>query len=430
MGIVDRMLLTGLSVDALSASMPAGMLHWTMISLPFGVVTYVNTFTAQYEGAARKDRVAACIWQGLWMAILGGAIICALIPAVCRLIPYNGHPAAVQRLEAEYYSILAMGSIPMLAANVFSAFFAGRGRTFIVMLVNLGAMVCNALLDYVLIFGMGFIPKLGMAGAAWATVLSNVGSCLVFIWLTRLEARRYGYPFAVQCGWDQGLISRMVLYGLPNGVQMLTDVGAYMVFILMTGVLGEHELAATNLAFNLNSMAFVPMMGMGTAVLTLVGRRVGEGRPELAVRTTWLAMATSGLYMLFFCILYVGIPSLLLAPYAYFATRSDRPQEFAAIQPIVIVLLRYVAVYSIFDAMLIVFGNAIRGAGDVRYSLIVTTLVAWIVMAIPCVLIATVYPAPGVNGCWAAATASIVISGILMLLRFRKGYWREMKVIE
>jgi len=91
MGIIDRLLITGLSMDALAASMPAGMLHWTIMSIPFGIVTYVNTFVAQYEGAGRKEQVAACIWQGLWLSLLGGLAIILLIPLTRLVFQYNGN---------------------------------------------------------------------------------------------------------------------------------------------------------------------------------------------------------------------------------------------------------------------------------------------------------------------------------------------------
>ncbi|MCA9043531.1 MAG: MATE family efflux transporter [Planctomycetaceae bacterium] len=430
MGIIDRLLLTGLSPDALCASMPAGMLHWTILSVPFGIATYVNTFVAQHDGAKQKDRVAACVWQGIWISLLAGCVIFALIPLVQMLIPLNGHPPAVQQLESEYYSILAMGSAPMLISNVFSAFFAGRGQTVTVMSVNLAAMLTNAILDAVLIFGFGPIPQLGMAGAAWATVLANVTSCIVFGVLTARAARVQQYPFSTEMQWDTKLIWRMLSYGFPNGIQMLTDAAAFLIFILATGILGQHELEATNLAFNLNSMAFIPLIGMGTAVMSLVGRRIGEGRPDLAVRTTWLAMGTSGLYMLFFCVLFLGIPNALIAPYAAFAKYSDRPDDFAEIVPLVVTLLRFVAVYSIFDAMVIVFGNAIRGAGDVRFSIIATTTISWTVMVVPCVAIILWFPSLGLNGCWAAATAHLILAGLVLFWRFRQGHWRSMKVID
>ncbi|MCA9080941.1 MAG: MATE family efflux transporter, partial [Planctomycetaceae bacterium] len=89
----------------------------------------------------------------------------------------------------------------------------------------------------------------------------------------------------------------------------------------------------------------------------------------------------------------------------------------------------YVAAYSFFDALAIVFGNAIRGAGDVRFSLYLSSLLGWFVMAIPCFVIAN-YTSVGLYGCWAAATANIVLLGIGMMLRFRQGHWRTMRVIE
>ncbi len=429
MGIIDRLLITGLSMDALAASMPAGMLHWTIMSIPFGIVTYVNTFVAQYEGAGRKEQVAACIWQGLWLSLLGGLAIILLIPLTRLVFQYNGHRPAVQELEIGYYTVLAFGSAPMLASNVLAAFFSGRGRTITVMLVYLAAMVVNAVLDYVLIFGWGPIPQLGMAGAALATVLANVVICAIFAWLARREGRLFAYPFRQQLSWNPKLLWRMFQYGLPNGIQMMIDVGAYFVFVSVTGVIGPEALAATNLAFNLNSMAFVPMFGMGTAVLSLVGRRVGELRADLAVRTTWLAAGLSVTYMAMFGVLYVGLPNLLLAPYAHFALRSSSPEEFEAIRPIVIVLLRFVATYSLFDALAIVFGHAIRGAGDVRYSLVLTSVLAWSVMAVPCIVMAYVTPA-GLYGCWIAATANIVLLGLGMMWRFHAGHWRSLRVID
>jgi len=67
---------------------------------------------------------------------------------------------------------------------------------------------------------------------------------------------------------------------------MLVDIAGYLMLVLVIGKLGTVELAATNLAFNLNALAFIPMLGLGTAVLTLVGRRIGEKRADLAERAS------------------------------------------------------------------------------------------------------------------------------------------------
>lgn len=447
MGVIDRILLTWVSVDTLAASMPAGMLHWTVLSLPFGIALYTNTFVAQYEGAGKKSQVAACVWQGMWLSLLAGGLILAATPVAVHVFGFTGHAPHIQVLERTYYSVLTFGSTPILASGVMSAFFNGRGRTDIVMWVNVGATVINAVLDVILIFGWGPIPAMGIAGAAWATVCANVVACLIFALLVYREGERNGYPILSQWRWNSEMVGRMFRFGLPNGVQSLVDIGAFFMFVLLSGRLGTIELAATNLAFNLNSMVFIPLFGLGTAVLTLVGRRIGEQRPDLAVRSTRLAFGLATAYIFVFGVLYVGMPKVLLAPYFRHASevvvevgatgeelvesgeQAAPPEDFDKLERRVVVLLRFVALYSFFDAMAVIFGSAVRGAGDVRFSLWLTGSCVWLLMAIPAWAV-TQYTSWGLNGIWCCATLSIVVLGCCFWLRFEGGAWRSMRVIE
>ncbi len=217
----------------------------------------------------------------------------------------------------------------------------------------------------------------------------------------------------------------MIRYGLPNGIQLFMDIGAFSLFIIMVGKLGTQQLAATNIAFNLNTLAFVPMLGLGTAVMTLVGKRIGEGRPELAVQTTWMAFWLSSVYMVGFSIVYVLLPDLILAPYGAYTDVA----EFDVIRKQVIILLRFVAVYSFFDAMVIIFGSAIRGAGDTRFSLMFVTFASWLLMVLPTFL-AWVYWGGSLAVSWSACTVYIVVLGLGFLARFQAGQWKSMRVIE
>ena len=108
------------------------------------------------------------------------------------------------------------------------------------------------------------------------------------------------------------------------------------------------------------------MLGMGTAVLTLVGRRVGEGQPELASRTVWNAMNISGIYMIGFAAIYLTIPGVILAPFMH----SQDVESFSEIRPIVIDLLKFVAIYTLFDAMAIVFWIGDSRRRRTRFSMI------------------------------------------------------------
>jgi MATE family multidrug resistance protein len=425
MYVVDRIFLTWYSTDALAAVLPAGLLHWTVGSVLLGTVQYTNTFVAQYEGAGRKDRVATSVWQGLYLAAGGGLCLIVVIPFASQIFAMVGHTPALQKLEADYFSILVSAMGPMAMAAALGCFYSGRGQTTVVMWVHFTSAGVNILLDYCLIFGNGPFPELGIRGAAIATVIAKSIELLMYSVLILRYRNRDGYKILKYRAFDRELFSRMIRYGLPTGFQWLADIAGFALFIFLVGKIGTTELAATTIAFNLNTMAFIPVIGIGIAVMTLVGKRVGEGRPELAVRTTWLGFGMAGSWMIVFAAVYIFAPNFILQPYAM---KSD-PEEFAPIRELVIPLLWFVATYSFFDAMLIVFSSAVRGAGDTRFSLIFIFVGAWSLMVLPTFIVSKYY---GGNLwlSWSACTTYIVVVGIGFLARFQLGKWKTMRVIE
>jgi len=425
MYVVDRVFLTWHSPEALAAAMPASMVHWSLLSVPFGVAMYTNTFISQYDGAGRPDRIAASLWQAIYLSLIAGVILALFTPLAGPVFAWAGHAATVQALEVRYLEVLCLGSLPFLLSGTLSGFFTGRGRTAVVMWVNVAASLLNIGLDYILIFGSGPIPGWGITGAAVATVSAQLTAVVLYAMVLLRPETVQKFGLLVHRSFDRELFGRFIKYGLPNGAMFLVDVAGFTVFLLLLGQLGSDELAATNLAFNINSMAFVPMLGVGTAVMTLVGRRVGEGRPELAVRTAWTAFGLAAVYMLCFSTLYLTVPELLLAPYAAMAD----PEQFARVQKMVVVLLRYVAVYAFFDAIIIVFSSAVRGAGDTRFGLWLTLVAAWLVMVVP-TWIAIRTDRLTLHVGWIACTGFIITLSIGFLLRFLGGKWQSMTVLE
>jgi len=425
MHTIDRVFLTWHSTDALAASMPAGILNWTVMSVLIGTVTYVNTFVAQYEGARQKSRVAASVWQGVYLSVAGGLCFLVFIPLSGPIFELIGHEESVRTLEARYFAILCAGTIPLVLSMALSCFYSGRGETHVVMWVNFLIAAVNISLDYVMIFGLGPIPEMGIVGAAWATNIAYVVGTLAFALLFTRERESREYGFWRSRGFDRAIFRRMMRYGLPAGYQFLADVAGFSLFIILVGMIGTKELAATSLAFNLNSLVFIPMFGVGTAVMTLVGQRIGEGRPQLAVRTTWLAFASVGTYVLCFVAVYLFLPRVILSPYAAFSNDAD----FAAVNDLTIMLLRFVALYSFFDGMAIVFGSAVRGAGDTRFSLIFTLVCAWTIMVLP-TFIGRVTGRGTLTSAWWACATYVCVVGVGYMLRFQAGRWKTMRVIE
>ena len=423
MYICDRVFLTWYSQDALAAAMPAGLLHLSIASIALGVANYTNTFVAQYEGAGRKSRVAAVIWQGNYWSLFWGIGLLGLIPFASEIFTAIGHDQSVIPLEVKYFRVLCWGSLPMLVSANLACFFSGRGKTMEVMVINIFTTSINVGLDYCLIFGFGPIPEMGITGAGLATISASLTSMLAF---TALMFRPDLSPYELwkHRRFDLQLMRRYLRFGFPHGLAQLVDLSAFSAFILLVGKLGSDELTSTNLAFNINSLAFVPMLGIGIAVSTLVGQRIGEGRVDLAARSTWIAFAITGTYMVLFAIIYVVVPDLILKPYMMFSDESLEP-----VRDQVILLLRFVAVYTFFDAMVIVFGSAIRGAGDTRFAMIYSLVTSWLIMVLPTFLLWKWYDGD-LRLSWTACTIWIIILGVGFLWRFLGGEWKSMSVIE
>jgi len=424
MHFVDRMFLVWHSQQELAAALPAAMVSFVVVCFFLGVATYVNSFVAQYYGAKRYDRIGVAVWQGVWIGILSIPLLLVTISLAPWFFSQIGHVASVRPLETVYYQGLCYGQGAMVVGAALAGFFIGRGDVRTVMLVNIFAAMVNIVLDYPWIFGNWGFEERGIQGAAWATSIAQWIKVLVFaVFMMRVQYRaRFGTLLGLRL--DLPLMRRLLRYGAPSGVQFLVECSGITALIMLLGRMGELELAASNLAFNVEALAFMPMLGIGIAVSTLVGQRLGEDRADLAERATWTAFQIGMAYMVLIASLYVFAPRFLLMAHAAYA----EPAEFERIAQLTTVLLRFVAVFCLFDAMNIVFVSAIKGAGDTRFVMVTTVSLASLAVAVTWV--AMEYLGLGIQGAWTIITIWVCLLGLTFLTRFRRGHWRSMRVIE
>ncbi len=422
---VDRMFLAWYSPEAIAAAMPASMLNFTLLSLFIGTASYASTFVAQYYGSGRYKRIGPVLSQGLYIAILGGMIHLMLIPLARPIFRFVGHEPLVQQYETIYFQVLCLGATPAIACSALSGFFSGRGKAWPVVWVSAIATAVNLIMNYVLIFGKWGLPELGIKGAAIGTVTSSCLSLAIYFALLSRPIYKQRYHTLRSWAFDKSLFSRLVHFGLPSGIQWLLDMIGFTIFILLVGRLGTMYLVATNIALNINGLAFMPMMGFGTAVSVLVGQHLGENRPHLAKRSVYSSFHLTFLYMAIVAIAYVFIPDIFIAP---FAPRTN-PASFVPIRKIAINLLRFVAVYSLSDTLNIVFTAAIKGAGDTRFVMIIFAIVASTVLVIP-TYIALVVLHADIYTAWIIFTIYVTVMGFIFLFRFLGGKWKSMRVIE
>ncbi len=422
---VDRMFLAWYSPEAFAASMPASIMFYTFMSFFLGVAGYTNVFVAQYYGAAKYDRVGPVIWQGMYISAAGGILLLCLITFSKEIFIFARHGPLIQQDEDIYFRILCLSGFPAIASASISGYFSGRGKPWPVMWVNILGAGINMLLDYIFIFGKFGLPEMGIRGAGIATLIAAIFTLVIFLFLISMGSQNRVYHTI--SGWrpDKALLIRILRFGTPAGIQNFLEMASFTTFLLILGRRGIISLVATNIAFNINNLAFMPMIGCGIAVSVLVGQFLGKSRPEMAEKSSYSGFHLTFVYMLSISIAYVVIPDIFIAP---FAVKTD-PADLADIHSLSVILLRFVAIYSLFDTISIIFSSAVKGAGDTKFVMYMSVILSWMVMVLP-TYISIVYLGYGVMTGWLFLTLYVIVLGIGFYMRFLQGKWKTMLVIE
>lgn len=420
---IDRTLLFAYSSDSAAAAMSAGTAFWTMICFPTGLIGYVYVFVAQYYGAKREERIGVAVWQAFWLTLCITPFFVIGWWLMPKLFIFSEHPENIISLETSYFRWMILAAPSTVLTAAMAGFFSGLGKTTVVMATDILCTLINVVLSIVLVFGIGPFPEMGIDGAALATVISSWVH-IPILGIAMFRPKNISQYGLLSWGWDRELIWRMIRYGWPAGVQMLSEAGAFFIIMLKVGKLGELPAAATTLALGVNILAFVPMMGLSQALGVLVGQHLTEGKVELAVRTVRTCLLISAIYTTGFALVYWFFPDQVLAIYSMTA----KVEQFSMIEPLVKPLLVFIAIYCILDGFQIVFVGAIKGAGDTFYVLMGTMLTS--AAAIAFGIIGGQIWGESLNWWWIVITLWVIAMMIAFGIRYWLGYWKKMRVIE
>jgi MATE family multidrug resistance protein len=426
MEFTDRVFLANYSLDAIAAALPAGITAFLFISFFLGTAQYLNVFVAQYSGSGRPQRVGAVLWQGIYFSVLSGAALAGLSFLAGPLFQLGGHPIEVQVLEAVYFKVLCRGSGILIVGTALSCFFSGRGQTRLVMIITMIGTLFNIPLDYALINGIWIFPEWGILGAAIATVISWLLVTLIFALLVFTRENDHTFKVLAHRTVEADLFGRLMRFGIPSAIQFSLDIFAFTFFIFMVGRIGKIQLAATNMVFSINSLAFMPMMGFSLGTSTLVGQALGRNRVNDAVAATKATIHIVLGYIFLLLILFLFLPQPLLE---LFRPRHLAPQNFAPIVSIGIILLRFVAAYIFFDALYMVCIGVLKGAGDTRFIMCSIGVLSLVIMILPVYIGVEVFGA-GLYYAWSCATAFVFFLFGVSFWRYRQGRWKNVRVIE
>ena len=256
----DRYFMSLVSPTHMGASLGGGVASFFCMSLFIGVLSYGNALTAQYFGQAQLNKCSRVVTQGLLLTLFFAPLLVAIGYLSLGSFEFMGHAPEQAALAQQYFIILIWGASFSLAKTVIASYFSGIGRTYIVMIADTAGVVINIPLTWVLIFGYGDVPALGIAGAAYATVISTLISLLIlcYFYLEPHHAARFRVNESFHL--DRGILRRFVRLGFPSGIEMFLNVAAFNLFLLMFQSYGIAESASAAIVFNWDIVAYVPII--------------------------------------------------------------------------------------------------------------------------------------------------------------------------
>tara|TARA_B100000809_G_scaffold71180_1_gene68782 strand:- start:466 stop:1845 length:1380 start_codon:yes stop_codon:yes gene_type:complete len=419
---VDRLFLSRLGKQELAAAMSGGLSSHVLCSFFVGLIGYVSALVAQYYGAKKPRMCGIAIIQAFYLGIISYPILICFIPIIKYGFIFAKQEPLLTDLASTYARTLLAGSIFLIIRTAAGSFFVGIGKTKIVMIANLTAALVNIPLNYVLIFGKFGFPAMAIQGAALGTVFASGISCIILLGSYLKEISQFPYRTKNLLKIRVPIIKRLLLFGLPAGISPFLNWFAFNVFVQLMHSYGPNTAAAATIAFNWDTVVFLPMLGLGITARTVVGQSIGAKDLDGAQRLTYLIMRISIIYAIAMMTLFIGLTNPLTSVFV-----SGLQDTGGEIQNMANIMLRLLALYTLANSCKLVLGGALRAAGDTTWTMWVSITIHW-AMAISVVILVHFLE---VNQYIAWSTLIIMnnIDFISLIYRFRTNNWREIKLI-
>jgi MATE family multidrug resistance protein len=375
-----------------------------------GISFGITPLVAAADGRQNHRRIALLLTSGL-IICSGIGIILFLIGYIFSPFLYNlRQPVPVVQLAIPYLNILFCSLIPLMIFQGLKQFAEGLSLTRQSMYLSVGANLLNFGLNYLLIYGHGGFPRMGLNGAAIATLISRIVMALLmvaFIWQSPRFAKYRQHTQRKLLSLKH--VRRIFKLGLPIAGQMLFEMSAFSFSAIMIGWLGAKQLAAHQIAINVASVTYMMASGIAAAATIRVSNELGRGR--------FMEMRQAGfssiMMALFFMTAMAGILIISKNYIPLFYVQDTVVIEISA------GLLVIAALFQLSDGVQVAGLGALRGLEDVKVPGIISFLAYWVV-GLPTGYILGFKLHMGVNGIWTGLLAGLSVAAVLLFFRFKK----------
>ena len=418
----DRYFMSQIDPAHMAAALGGGVASFFSFCFFIGLLAYANALSAQYLGAGEPEKCPKVVTQGMIMTVMSAPFLTLITFLVAGIFEGMGHEPAQVELERTYYLILMSGVLVTLAKVCISSYFAGIGRTHVVMICDVFGLFINIPLCYVMVFGKLGFPALGIVGAGISTVVSTVLAFAMFIAFYFRKEHRDTFKVRESFSLDVNIQRRFWRLGFPSGLELFLNVAAFNLFLLMFQSYGIAQGASAAIVFNWDILSFIPMIGLSVGVISMIGRFVGARDMARVNEVMFAAFAVALAYSAVLAIIYSTFRYPLVE---VFAPPSG---DFSAIREMSAFMMIGLSSYVMADAVILVCGGILRGAGDTRWLMVASVSLHWAMLVAQFFIIRVFELHPRVS--WIAFVAMVFAIALVYALRLKTGRWRDPDVLE
>lgn len=405
---------------ALAATGIVAILSFVLNAPFFALSSSAGSLVSRFWGEGNRDRARLAAGQNLMLAIaMTVCIVVGLYPVAAPVLRLMGAEPEVVRQGTVFLRIILLSCILGMPLFVAVGALRGTGDTHTPMVVAGWMNVTNIVVSIVLAFGIGPFPRLGLYGVGWGTVAGRTfGGVLIMVALGHQQGG-LGLRFVHLMDWQRAMLRRLTRLAWPVMMERGLNSFGHLVFIRIVAELGSTALAAHNVAVQVEHVVFMPVLGLGTAMMIIVGHAIGSGRIPLAEETirrgVWWSLVFSGILALFFLTtvsLWIGI---------FGGTPDVRDQATLAIR---VGTLEVIAL-----SLTIAYSFSLRGAGDTRAGFYATLAGILVFRLLGGWLLAIVL-GWGLAGAWLATGLDWSARAVVLRWICKRGKWKTLHARE
>ena len=421
--LVDLYWVGYLGTPAVAALSMANNLFWMLFTFSDIISISTLALTARYRGAGDSAGIAVVARHSFWLAAFISVAVTVLILGFSNtFVSLYGVEAEVHEMAVLYLWVIGISMLFAYTGMALGALLQGVGDTRTPMVILVITNIINIVLDPILIFGLCGAPRMGILGAALATLLARAAGFLVILYIVltgKISPSRLRVPDLFKMQFQGVYFRKIFEIGLPAFMQTLTRPLTGLVLMWLVALFGTPALAAFGIGQRLLGLAFILLSGLTVGTSTMIGQSLGAGRRSLTIKIINKAMLLS---------LTVQVVMTALSFFAAPLIVGLFSRDAAAIE-LGVNYLRIIAACMIPMGPFHIFDAVFKGSGYTIPPMISALAANW-VLKLPLAYILALPPGLGTDGSWWAFSASVLAELLILLPWYRRGDWsrREIRI--